>query len=59
MRICPQMALTNVCHATVGSSSLEKNWKNTIKSNIVRVLSDLPFDLFYNFKNSPLEMLEF
>ena len=35
------MGLTNVCHATVGSSSLEKNWRNTIKSNTVPALFEL------------------
>jgi len=45
MKICPQMALTSACHATVGSSNLEKNWRNTIKSNTVRALYDLLDDL--------------
>ena len=42
MKTCLQMGLTNVRHAMVGSLGLEKNWKNTIKSNIVQVLFDLP-----------------
>jgi hypothetical protein len=45
MKICPQMALTNAYRAMVGSLSLEKNWRNTMKSNTVRVLPDLPSDL--------------
>jgi hypothetical protein len=42
MKTCPQMDLTNASRVTVGSSSLEKNWRNIIKSNAVRVLSELP-----------------
>ncbi len=42
MKTCLQMALTNVRHAMVGSLGLEKNWRNTIKRNIVQVLFELP-----------------
>lgn len=42
MKLCLQMALTNVRHVMVGSLSLEKSWRNTIKSNIVQVLFELP-----------------
>ena len=41
MKTCLQMGLTNVRHAMVGSLSQEKNWRNTIKSNMVQVLFDL------------------
>ena len=36
MKTCLQMGLTNVRHAMVGSLGLEKNWRNTIKSNMVQ-----------------------
>ena len=42
MKTCLQMGLTNVRHAMVGILGLEKNWRNTIKSNTVQVLFDLP-----------------
>ncbi len=45
MKACLQMGLTNVRHAMVGSLSQEKNWRNTIKSNMVQVLFDLPIDI--------------
>ena len=43
MKTCLQMGLTNVLHAMVGSLGLEKNWRNTIKSNMVQVLFDLTY----------------
>lgn len=45
MKACLQMGLTNVRHAMVESLSQEKNWRNTIKSNMVQVLFDLPIDI--------------
>ena len=45
MKTCLQMGLTNVRHAMVGSLSQEKNWRNTIKSNMVQVLFDLPIGI--------------
>ena len=45
MKTCLQMGLTNVLHAMVGSLGLEKNWRNTIKSNMVQVLFDLPIGI--------------
>jgi hypothetical protein len=45
MKTCLQMGLTNVRHAMVGSLGLEKNWRNTIKSNMVQVLFDLPISI--------------
>jgi len=41
MKTCLQMGLTNVRHAMTRSLGLEKNWRNTIKSNMVQVLFDL------------------
>jgi len=45
MKTCLQMGLTNVRHAMIGSLGLEKNWRNTIKSNTVQVLFDPPFGI--------------
>ena len=47
MKTCLQMGLTNVRHAMVGSLSLEKNWRNTIKSNTVQALFDLSIASYY------------
>ena len=44
-KTCLQMGLTNVRHAMVGSLGLVKNWRNTIKSNMVQVLFDLPIGI--------------
>ena len=45
MKTCLQMGLTNALHAMVGSLSQEKNWRNTIKSNMVQVLFDVPMGI--------------